>query len=133
MGASNVICKSDFQLTVGHIQGEYQVKDPLLLRYYHKFLNIMQCFNNVEIKHIPREQNSKADSLSKLASQRRQIQHNSIIQQTLNNPTIGIEDCSTITTTKDDWIKVYTEVIKNQEQDIEIDLKITSRQLCPYR
>ena len=69
MGAQNVICKSDSQLTVGHIKGEYQVKDPLLLRYYHKVLNIMQCFNTVEIKHILREQNTKAESLSKLASQ----------------------------------------------------------------
>jgi len=68
MGAQNVICKSDSQLTVGHIKGEYQVKDPLLLRYYHKVLNIMQSFSNVGMKHIPREQNSRVDSLSKLAS-----------------------------------------------------------------
>ena len=31
MGAQNVICKSDSQL-----KGEYQVNDPLLLRYYHR-------------------------------------------------------------------------------------------------
>ena len=54
-------------------------KNHLSLRYYHKVLNIMQSFSKVEIEHIPREQNSKADSLSKLASQRRQTHHNSII------------------------------------------------------
>jgi len=71
MRVLKVICKSDSQLTVGHIKGDYQVKDPLLLRYYHKVLNIMQSFSKAEIEHIPREKNSRADSLSKLASQRR--------------------------------------------------------------
>jgi len=41
MGVKNVICKSDSHLSVGHVQGEYQVKDPLLMKYYHKVLNIM--------------------------------------------------------------------------------------------
>ena len=55
MGALKVICKSDSQLIVGHIKGESQVKDPLLVRYYHKILNIMQSFSKIEIEHIPRE------------------------------------------------------------------------------
>jgi len=71
MGAMKVVCMSDSQLTVGHITGEYQVKDLFLLQYYHKVLNIMQKFNKTEIKHILREQNSRADSLSKLAIHRR--------------------------------------------------------------
>jgi len=127
MGVDNVICKSDSQLTVGHIQGEYQARDPLLMKYYHKVLNIMQCFSKAEIKYISRELNSKADSLSKLASQQRQIQHNSVIQQTLNNPTVGLEECFNVTTTKDDWIKAYVEVIKNQEHCIEVDSKIAKK------
>ena len=65
MGVDNVICKRDSQLIVGHIQGEYQVRDPLLMKYYHKVLTIMQCFGKAEIKYIPRELNSKANSLSK--------------------------------------------------------------------
>jgi len=71
MGAENVICKSDSELAIEHKKGEYQVKDPLLLRYYHKVLNIMQSFSNTEIKHMPREQNSRTNSFSKLESQRR--------------------------------------------------------------
>ena len=114
-GAQNVECRSDSQLMVGHMKGEYQVKDPLLLRYYHEVLNIMENFITTEIIHIPREQNTKADSLSKLANQRRQPQHNSILQQTLHNPTIGVEECLITITKKDDWIQTYKEVIKNQE------------------
>jgi len=36
MRASDIVCRSDSQLTVGHITGEFQVKDPILLKYYHK-------------------------------------------------------------------------------------------------
>jgi len=121
MGGQNVICRSDSQLMVGHMKGEYQVKDPLLLRYYHKVLNIMESFNMAEIIHISREHNTKVDSLSKLTSQQRQVQHNFIIQQTLHSPTVGVENFFTVTTKKDDWIRSYKEVIKNKEQGIETD------------
>jgi len=126
MGVVKVICRSDSQLTVKHIRGGYQVKDPLLLQYYHKVLNIMQKFNKAKIEHIPKEQNSRADSLSKLASQRRQTQHNSIIQQIMNSLAVAVERCLT-TTTKDDWIKMYKEVIKNQKQGVKSDIIIARK------
>jgi len=74
----------------------------------------MQKFNKTEIEHILREQNSRAYLLSKLVSQKRQTQHSSIIQQTMNNPTVGVERCLITATTKNEWIKMYKEVIKNQ-------------------
>ena len=127
MGVENVICKSDSQLSVGQVQGDYQVKDPLLMQYYHKVLNIMQCFNQAEIKYISRELNMKADSLSKLASQQRQLQYNSVIQQTLSHSTVGLEECFNITTSKDEWIKTYIEAIKNQEQGVELETKMSKK------
>ncbi|XP_068461658.1 uncharacterized protein [Phaseolus vulgaris] len=127
MGVENVICKSDSQLSVGQVRGDYQVKDPLLMQYYHKVLNVMQCFKQAEIKYIPRELNMKADSLSKLASQQRQLQHNSIIQQTLSHPTVGFEECCNVTTTTDEWIETYLEAIKNQEQGVQLDTKMTKK------
>jgi len=72
----------------------------------------MQKFSKVDIEHISREHNSIADSLSKLASYKQQTQHNSIIQQTMNSSTVGVEKCLSTTTTKDDWIKIYREFIK---------------------
>jgi len=127
MGVENVVCKSDSQLSVGHVQGEYQVKDPLLMKYYHKVLNIMQCFNKAEIKYIPRELNMKANSLSKLARQQRKVQHNSIIQQTLSHPMVSLEECFNVATSKYEWIKTYIEVIKIPEQGVEADARMTKK------
>jgi len=52
MGAQDVIYKSDSQLTVGHITGKFQVKDPLLSKYYHKVRTLLQTFSSTKVEHI---------------------------------------------------------------------------------
>jgi len=53
LGAREVVCKSDSQLVVGQIKGEFEVKKPLLQRYYHTVNNSIAKFDKVIIKHIP--------------------------------------------------------------------------------
>jgi len=38
MGARKVECKNDSRVTVGHVNGKYEVKDHLLLKYYHRIV-----------------------------------------------------------------------------------------------
>jgi len=38
---AEVTCKSDSQVMISHIKGEFEVKEPLLQRYYHTVLNNM--------------------------------------------------------------------------------------------
>jgi len=45
----------------------------------------------------------------------------------MNSSIVGVEECSTVTTTKDDWIKSYKEVMKNQKQGIENDVKMQEK------
>jgi len=88
MGARDVICRSDSQLTVGHTIGEYQVKDPLLLKYHHKVQALLQTFSSARIEHIRHEHNSRADLLSKLASTKKRSHHRSIVQQFVEKPSV---------------------------------------------
>jgi len=53
LGAREVICKSDSQLVVGQIKEEFEVKEPLLQRYYHTDNNFIAKFDKVIIQHIP--------------------------------------------------------------------------------
>ena len=39
MGAREITCKSDSQVKVGQVKGEFEVKEPLLQRYYHAAKN----------------------------------------------------------------------------------------------
>jgi len=68
---------------LGHINGDYQIKDPLLLKYYHK-VNIISQFQSVVVSHVKRQDNLRADTLSKLATAKPKGRHAIIIQQTLS-------------------------------------------------
>jgi len=35
VGVKTLTCKTDSKLTVGHLNDEFQIKDPILLQYYH--------------------------------------------------------------------------------------------------
>jgi len=35
VGVKMLTCKTDSKLTVGHLNDEFQIKDPILLQYYH--------------------------------------------------------------------------------------------------
>jgi len=50
LGAREVTCKSDSQLVVGQIKGEFEVKEPLLQRYYHTVRNVTAKFDTVTVK-----------------------------------------------------------------------------------
>ncbi|XP_072077775.1 uncharacterized protein [Arachis hypogaea] len=67
VGATKVVVFSDFQVVTSQITGEYQAKDPNMRRYLNKTLEHLGRFAEIEVKHITRDLNSRADSLSKLA------------------------------------------------------------------
>jgi len=89
LGARRLRCNTDSRLVVGQVQGEYQVKDDLLLQYYHKVIEAMKEFNEVTVHHIPQAENARADRLSKLAEGKEKGQLKTIIRQTLMKPSAG--------------------------------------------
>jgi len=76
VGVKTLMCKTDSKLTVGHLNDEFQIKDPILLQYYHLVRAVIQsAFERVRIEHIPRTDNIRADILSKLASTKLKSRH----------------------------------------------------------
>ena len=89
VGVKTLTCKTDSKLTIGHLNDEFQIKDPILLQYYHLVRAIIQsAFERVRIEHIPRNDNIRADILSKLASTKLKSRHRSLLEQTLSTPSI---------------------------------------------
>jgi len=62
-----LICLRDSQLAAGQVNGTFQVKDPLLMKYYYKVFALLATFESIKVEHIPRTSNSQVDILSKLA------------------------------------------------------------------
>jgi hypothetical protein len=52
----------------------------------------MKEFETVKVTHVPREQNTKADILSKLASTRTASGNKTVIQEVLDEPSVHRRD-----------------------------------------
>ncbi|XP_072084723.1 uncharacterized protein [Arachis hypogaea] len=76
----------DSSLVVHQIKGEYQIKDPLLEKYWLITKDLISKFNKFDIIHVNREQNTRADVLSKLATTRQAENTPALSQLTLDKP-----------------------------------------------
>ena len=59
---------SDSQLVVRQIEDTYEAKSETMILYLKKVRNILKKFVLVQVKHVPRADNSRADALAKLAT-----------------------------------------------------------------
>ncbi|XP_014497027.1 uncharacterized protein LOC106758609 [Vigna radiata var. radiata] len=120
MGARRVTCRTDSQLVVGQMNGDFQVREDHLLKYYHQACSLVKDFEDVKIQHIPREQNARADLLSKLSNGKEKGQLTTIIRQVLLQPSV---ECLSITTDEaTDWRVEVRKLIHKQD---------SGESLCP--
>ena len=59
--------KSDSQLVVNQLKGDYKVKARRIMPYYKEVLFLKSKFQDIQIKWIPREKNREADKLTNKA------------------------------------------------------------------
>ena len=62
----NLIIEGDSQLIIKQLLGEYKVKSETMIPLYEKATTLLKFFDNIEIKHIYRKFNKRADELSNL-------------------------------------------------------------------
>jgi ribonuclease HI len=67
MGARQVAVKSDSELMVKQINGEYKIKNAALRPLYLKALELIGYLESFSIVYIPRAQNAAADALANKA------------------------------------------------------------------
>ena len=59
-----LIIHSDFQLVVGQVNGEYEMRDQRMVRYVSLVKQWLGSFAALKLKNIPRDSNEKADALA---------------------------------------------------------------------
>jgi len=69
-GIREVRVASDSELLVRQMEGRYQVRKPHLKKLYDRAKALLREFEEVEIFHVPREQNAEADGLANQAIKR---------------------------------------------------------------
>ncbi|KAL0455095.1 UNVERIFIED_CONTAM: hypothetical protein Slati_0848700 [Sesamum latifolium] len=67
-GARHLLAYSDSQLVVKQVEGTYEAKEESMIHYLQQIADLKTKFHHFQIIQIPREENAKADSLSKLES-----------------------------------------------------------------
>src|SRR3954462_12236055 len=68
MGVKDIDAFGYSPLVVQQIKGEFQCLDGLLNSYLDRCLDIIKSLDTFTISHIPREENSRANSLARQAS-----------------------------------------------------------------
>ncbi|XP_017411652.2 uncharacterized protein LOC108323671 [Vigna angularis] len=125
-------CRMDSKLVVSHVNGIYQVKDNQLLRYFHKVQALLRNFVEVNVLHVPREQNARADLLSKLAHSKERAQLSSIIRMTLDRPVVEAF-VTNVSTPITDWRQRIKDLMERQDKGVSItaaDSKHIARFVC---
>ncbi|BDC19201.1 ribonuclease HI [Acidianus sp. HS-5] len=67
IGIKNAIFYGDSQLVIRQLSGEYKIKSLRLKKIYDKIQENLKNFEYVEFKWVPREENTEADSLTRIA------------------------------------------------------------------
>jgi phosphoribosylglycinamide formyltransferase 1 len=87
INVEKVLIRSDSELMVRQIRGEYKVKSPGLAEIYSQCMEILLAhFDDWKIEHIPREQNSKADALVNRALDARKDIEEHVVTPTNRKP-----------------------------------------------
>ncbi|KAL0295094.1 UNVERIFIED_CONTAM: Retrovirus-related Pol polyprotein from transposon [Sesamum radiatum] len=67
-GAKHLLAYLDSQLVVKQVEDTYEAKEESMIQYLQQITDLKAKFHHFQIIQIPREENAKADFLSKLAS-----------------------------------------------------------------
>ncbi|GJW48260.1 reverse transcriptase domain-containing protein [Tanacetum coccineum] len=108
--------KVDSKLVACQMNGEFVANDEGMAKYLAKAKEQAASFKKFSIKNIPRNQNQKADVLSKLASVAFNHLTKEILVEVLNAKSVDTQEVSTIVEEEEDnWM---TPIIKFLEEGI---------------
>ncbi|KAL0416159.1 UNVERIFIED_CONTAM: Ribonuclease HI [Sesamum latifolium] len=90
-GASHLLAYSDSQLIIKQVDGEYEAKEESMVQYLQQIEELKTKFKSFYLQQILREENVKADSLSKLDSALEDRKTQRITVQYLPQPRIPLD------------------------------------------
>ena len=92
MEANQLEVSSDSQLVVKQIEDSYEARGEKMILYLKKVREFLKKFIRVQVKHVPRVENSRADALAKLATALQKDLGRLIPVEHLPEPSISIDN-----------------------------------------
>ena len=114
LGVQHLVIRGDSQLVVQQYNKEYQCTEESMAKYLLEVRKFEKHFKNLEIKYIPRKDNTVADYLSKLRSSDDSIPQDIILEH-LSAPSIGADPDATVAFFKraPDWTEPFIKYFTN--------------------
>ena len=92
MEADQLEVCSDSQLVVKQIEDSCEAKGEKMILYLKKVLELLKKFVRVQVRHIPRTENSRADALAKLATASQEDLDTQVPVEHLIEPSINVNN-----------------------------------------
>ncbi|XP_015931939.1 uncharacterized protein LOC107458253 [Arachis duranensis] len=122
------IC-SDSQVVTSQVIRSYQARDLLLQKYLEKVRELSKLFEEVTIQHVPKERNTRADLLSKLASTKPGVGNRFLIQGMAKEPAVALH----LTRLSPSWLDPIANFLENGKLlDDEKEAKVLRREAGKY-
>ena len=92
MEADQLEVSSDSQLVVKQIEDFYEAIGEKMILYLEKVRELLQKFIRVQVKHVPRTENSRADALAKLETTSQEDLGRLILVEHLPEPSVSLNN-----------------------------------------
>ncbi|XP_057444368.1 uncharacterized protein LOC130736570 [Lotus japonicus] len=112
----SLLVRTDSLLVANQVNGEFQVKEPALIKYLERVRLLMGRLQEVVVEFVPRAQNQRADALAKLASTRKLGNNRSVIQETLANPSIERELVASVD--RQEWMDPIVDILAGEPSEV---------------
>ncbi|XP_020225282.1 uncharacterized protein LOC109807168 [Cajanus cajan] len=117
IGVRRLMCWTDSKVVSEQVNDNFQVKDSCLLKYYHLFQRMRSTFDEVQVRHTPREHNKRADQLARLVSSTRKPgQLRTTLHLELTTPSVVPTECMTIGEPTRTWITDITNYLEHGKE-----------------
>ncbi|XP_057425809.1 uncharacterized protein LOC130719190 [Lotus japonicus] len=127
----SLLVRTDSLLVANQVNGEFQVKEPALIKYLERIRSLMSRIKEIVVEYVPRTQNQRADALAKLASTRKPGNNRSVIQETLTNPSIEGELVASVDR-QETWMNPIIDILAGEPSDVVKYSKAQRREAGHY-
>ncbi|GJV02677.1 reverse transcriptase domain-containing protein [Tanacetum coccineum] len=104
----------DSQLVANQVKGLFEARQPTIKQYLKKTMDLLLSLHSYSIEHIKREQNKKADALSKLASMTFSKLAKEVLVEVIQNKSIAKKEVTNIVQEEgDNWMTLIREYLRS--------------------
>ena len=137
MEARRISLKTDSQLVVNQILGEFEARDENMQKYLKKTQELISEFDVVHVERLPKSQNEQADALSKLGSSSMQNLKRSVLVEVKSLSAIHEDSTSVFNVSSKDILDWMGDIIQYKVTgDLPVDpilarkIKLKALQFC---